>query len=59
MSENFTLDENRASKWNTMQYDTQMYARRNEYKIKMALNQLLKPKTPLQHVNDYIKDSFF
>jgi calcium-independent phospholipase A2-gamma len=55
MSEEFGLDEIRSEKWDVMQYDAQMYSRRNDYKFEMAQKQLLKPKSLYQNVNNYVK----
>ena len=54
MSEEFNLDENRPFKWKIMQYETNMYMRRNDYKFKMAAKQLTTPKSLLQNANAYL-----
>jgi calcium-independent phospholipase A2-gamma len=54
MTEEFNLDENRPTKWQLMQYETNMYMRRNESKFEMATKQLLKPKSPLQKAEEFL-----
>jgi hypothetical protein len=54
MSEEFNLDENRPEKWLMMQHETKMYMRRNDYKFKILSKQLLKPKTKLKKIEDYL-----
>lgn len=58
MSEEFFLDENRPEKWQIMQYDAQMYMRRNDYKFEYAIKQLLKPKTHMQRLDNYVRENF-
>lgn len=58
LSEEFHLDENRPEKWKAMQYDTNMYMRRNDNKFKQAAKQLLRPKTTSQKIENYLKDKF-
>ncbi|RNA26982.1 calcium-independent phospholipase A2-gamma-like [Brachionus plicatilis] len=48
LSEEFHLDENRPIKWKLMQFETNMYMRRNKYKFEMAAKNLLVAKTPGQ-----------
>ncbi|XP_071133254.1 calcium-independent phospholipase A2-gamma-like [Mytilus edulis] len=55
MSEDIRLDEKRTEKLIQMQQDTEMYLRKNEFKLKCATDQLLKPRQPHQQVLDYIK----
>ena len=55
MSEEFQLDEDRPIKWKVMQYETNMYMRRNEYKFKMLGEQLLKPKSTFFKTKKYFK----
>jgi len=52
-TEEFQLDENRPEKWNMMQHETNMYMRRNDFKLKMLSKQLLKPKTNVQKIQEY------
>lgn len=54
MSEEYGLDENRPAKWQLMQYETNMYMRRNEMKFERAAQRLLKAKTPLQRFEDFL-----
>lgn len=56
MSEEFNLDENRPFKWKAMQFDAAMYMRRNDNKFKLVAKQLLRPKTPSQIIENYIKE---
>ena len=53
MSEEFQLDEDRPIKWKVMQYETNMYMRRNEYKFKMLAEKLLKPKSTYDLAKSY------
>ncbi|CAG2214762.1 PNPLA8 [Mytilus edulis] len=55
MSEDIRLDEKRTEKLIQMQQDTEMYLRKNEFKLKCATEQLLKQRQPHQQVLDYIK----
>lgn len=55
MTEEFQLDESRPEKWNIMQYDANMYLRRNDYKFKMAVERLFLPKTTAQKLGDFLK----
>lgn len=63
MSEDIRLDEKRTEKLIQMQQDTEMYLRKNEFKLKCATEQLLKQRQPHQQALDYIKlkadSSFF
>jgi hypothetical protein len=54
MSEEYKLDENRPVKWQLMQYETNMYMRRNEFKFEMAARELTKPKSHLKRVEDFL-----
>ena len=58
MSEEFQLDEDRPIKWKIMQYETNMYMRRNEYKFKMLAKQLLKPKSTSHIIKNYLMKTF-
>lgn len=58
LSEEFHLDENRPLKWRLMQYETNMYMRRNKYKFEMAAKQLLRPKTSVQQINELLKEKY-
>ena len=58
LSEEFHLDENRPMKWRLMQYETNMYMRRNKYKFEMAAKQLLKPKSSMQHLTEFLKEKY-
>ena len=55
MSEDFELDEIRKDKWDQMAYDTNMYCRKNEMKIKKAAATLMKTKMPHQKAADWLK----
>ncbi|XP_052087063.1 calcium-independent phospholipase A2-gamma-like [Mytilus californianus] len=55
MSEDIRLDEKRTEKLIQMQQDTEMYLRKNEFKLKCATDQLLKQRQPHQQALDYIK----
>jgi hypothetical protein len=54
MSEEFNLDEARPEKWKMMQFETKMYARRNDFKFKMLSKQLLKPQSNLKKFQNFI-----
>ncbi len=56
LSEEFHLDENRPAKWKAMQYDTNMYMRRNDNKFKLLAKQLLKPKSTSQLLENYLRE---
>lgn len=55
LSEDMRLDEKRHEKLLQMQQDTEMYLRRNEHKLKHAVDQLLIERQPHQKAMDYIK----
>ena len=55
MPEPFNLDETRPAKWKAMQYETNMYMRRNDYKVRMAAAQLLAAKSPTQVVGNFLR----
>ena len=55
MSEDFSLDEVRRDKWDTMQQDAKMYLRKNEYKIKLASERLTATRRADQKVQDWVK----
>ena len=55
MSEDFELDEIRKEKWDQMEYDTEMYCRKNELKLRKAAETLLKSKMPHQKAADWLK----
>ena len=54
MSEEFQLDEDRPIKWKVMQYETNMYMRRNEYKFKALAEKLLNPKSTCDVAKSYL-----
>ena len=54
MTEEYKLDENRPLKWQLMQYETNMYMRRNEHKFEMAAKELIKPKSTVQKIEDFL-----
>ena len=54
MTEEFNLDEKRPEKWRLMQYETNMYIRRNDYKFKLLSKHLLKPQSKLKQVHNYL-----
>ncbi len=54
MSEEFHLDENRPVKFKSMQYETNMYVRRNEFKFRMLAKQLQRPKNFLQRTENFL-----
>jgi calcium-independent phospholipase A2-gamma len=56
MPEEFHLDENRPIKWKLMQYETNMYMRRNEHKFKLLAERLLMPKISCQFAKNYVKE---
>lgn len=55
MSQDFELDEIRKEKWDQMEFDTQMYCRKNEVKMKKAAATLMKAKLPHQKAFDWVK----
>lgn len=55
LSEWLSLDENRPEKLEQMKRDSQMYLRRNEYKIKQAATSVSKSRSSIQKVSDYAK----
>jgi hypothetical protein len=55
MSEEFLLDEIRASKWNQMKQDTEMYCRKNEPQLQCAVRRLLQPKPVHRKAVDWLK----
>ena len=54
LSEDFMLDEIRKDKWNKMIQDTQMYCRKNDYKIQMAVKQLNLKKDGFKRLTDWM-----
>lgn len=56
LSEEFNLDEARPEKWKMMQHETNMYARRNDFKFKMLSKQLLKSQSNLKKAQKYLLD---
>jgi hypothetical protein len=54
MSEEYKLDENRPIKWQLMQYETNLYMRRNEFKFETAAAELTKPKSRFKVVEDFL-----
>lgn len=54
LTEEFNLDENRPEKWKMMQHETNMYIRRNDFKFNLLSKQLMKKKSSLQLLKDYI-----
>ena len=55
MSEDYLLDEVNPQKWEQMIHDTQMYSRKNDYKLKKVAQVLLQPKQTHQKVYDWVK----
>lgn len=49
------LDEKRTEKLVQMQQDTEMYLRRNEHKLKHAVDQLLIERQPHQKAMDFLR----
>ena len=58
LSEEFHLDENRPIKWKLMQFETNMYMRRNRYKFEMAAKKLLTPKSPIKKLCEIFKKQY-
>jgi hypothetical protein len=54
MPEEFQLDEDRPIKWKVMQYETNMYMRRNELKFKTLAEKLLRPKSMCDVAKNYL-----
>ncbi|KAK7499907.1 hypothetical protein BaRGS_00008755 [Batillaria attramentaria] len=55
LSEELHLDEIREDKLELMQRDTQMYLRKNEYKLNKAAHTLKQIRLPHQHALDWLK----
>ena len=54
MSEDFLLDEIQPDSWARMQHDTQMYCRKNQYKLKKATEVLQYQKRPHQKAKEWL-----
>ena len=58
MSEDFLLNEIQEEKLQQMQFDTQLYLRRNASKLNKAGQQLKLTRTAQQKVQDWAKDKY-
>ena len=54
-SEQFTLDEVRADKWEQMRQDTEMYCRKNAQQLDRAISLLLQPKPLYRRITDHLR----
>jgi calcium-independent phospholipase A2-gamma len=59
MTEEFNLDEARPEKYKMMQYETNMYIRRNDLKFKMLSKQLLKPQSNFKKLQNCFYNTKF
>ncbi|RWS06369.1 calcium-independent phospholipase A2-gamma-like protein [Dinothrombium tinctorium] len=54
LSDYWHMDENRPEKIEQMRTDTQMYLRKNEYKLKLAIKSLSRKRSTMKSVKDWL-----